>query len=202
MNIPFGLPAKKETATKKKEVTVRTDVLLEKRLEDYRDTLEHYKNFILEYSNKIISQGKSTSDNQLINEQTTMDITYLKEQEDKVVNLLNDLIRSLQEIKTEAIIKSLSSTESMSASLADMSLKLESLDKNVVNRLSELLLELQKQTFYQNNKNQTELVSYLDNLTLKVKKGHSFLWVLFTLNIFGLGVLAFLALYVLGILPF
>lgn len=213
MNLPFVLPARKDAASRKKEEPVKQgsslEQMLERKLEQYRDYLEEYKRCIGEYSAKLDSYEKSSSDNRLANAQTAQEINYLKEQEEKTVDLLYDLHRMAEEIKAETINRSQLGIESTTASLEDvkykledMKLKIEGLDKTVISKMSELLLELQKQTIYQNKQNHTELVSYLETLTQKVKKNQIILWISFILNIFGLGAFVLMVLYIMEIIPF
>jgi uncharacterized coiled-coil protein SlyX len=115
---------------------------------------------------------------------------------------LDTVDKQLDDMKTGVLAQSRMNLEGLSAAVADTNYKLDGLDKNVVNRLSELLLELQKQTLYQNKQFQTEQSAVIDKLSRSVKRGHTFLWLILILNIFGLGILTFLVLYVLEIIPF
>jgi archaellum component FlaC len=213
MNLPFGLAVRKETAPKKKEEPLHQEhaleQMLEQKLDQYRAILEEYKRCIMEYAVKLESYEKNSSDNRLVSKQTAQDINYLKEQEEKVVEMLFNLSKMAEEIKAEASTRSQAGLDSISISfenirqkLEDTKLSLDGLDKNVVNRLSELLLDLQKQNYYQSKQNQTELVTGLDTLTRKVKKNQTLLWISFILNIFGLGAMALLILYIMEIIPF
>lgn len=213
MNLPFVLPARKDAAPRKKEEAVKQgsslELILERKLEQYRDNLEEYKRCIGEYSAKLDSYEKSASDNRLAYVQTAQEFNYLKEQEEKTVDLIYDLHRMAEEIKTEINNKSQSGIENTTASLEnlkfkmeDLKLKMDGLDKTVISKMSELLLEMQKQTVYQNKQNQTELTSYLETLTQKVKKNQILLWISFILNLFGLGAFILMVLYIMEIIPF
>ena len=195
MNLPFGLPAVKEIGLKKRDGTMASTALYERKLAEYRDTLENYKKCILVYSGKLEGFDKRTIDNQLSIVQTALDLTYMKEQGDKTVDLL-------EEMKEGPLNKSLLQMESLITTMVETNIKLEGLDKNVVNRLSELLLELQKQTVFQNKQVQTELITGMERLTKTVKKGHVLLWFIIIFNVLGLSGLAFLVLYVMEIIPF
>jgi hypothetical protein len=195
MNIPFGLPSAIEIGLKRRDSSAEAAALYERKLADYRDTLESYKRCILEYSGKLEGYDKRSIDNQLSIVQTALDLTYIKEQGDKTYDLL-------EEMKEGPMNKSLLQLESLITTLVDTNYKLEGLDKNVVNRLSELLLELQKQTVYQNKQLQTELLERVEQLTKSVKKGHSLLWFVIVFNLLGLSALAFLVLYIMEIIPF
>lgn len=209
MNLPFGLPNLKDTTGKRKEDYSEAAALYERRLADYRETLENYKRCILEYSGKLDNYDKRSMDNQLSIVQTALDMTYLKEQGDRTAELLNsincltdEMKKQLEEMKTGPVAKTSVSVDSIAASLMETNYKLEGVDKNAVNRLSELLLELQKQVMYQNKQLQMELFGGMDKLSRSVKKGHTILWFVLAFNIVGLSALAFLVLYIMEIIPF
>jgi chromosome segregation ATPase len=209
MNLPFGLTNMKDTFGKRKEESTEAAALYERKLAEYRDALENYKRCILEYSGKLDGYDKRSMDNQLSIVQTALDMTYLKEQGDKTAELLNDVnrlasetSRQLEDMMTGPVAKTSASMESLAASILQTNYKLEGLDKNVVNRLSELLLELQKQVMYQNKQLQAEAMDSIDRLTHTVKKGHAILWFVLAFNLLGLSALAFLILYIMEIIPF
>lgn len=194
MNLPFGLPNLKDTVVRKKDDTAEATVLYEHKLAQYRDALENYKKCILEYSSKLESYDKRTLDNQLSIVQTALDITYLKEQGDKSIELLENM-------KVGQLNQMLSNLESMVSVVLDTNYKLEGLDKNVVNRLTELLDEQQKQAAFLNKQRQIELLEDNEKLVKTMKRGHILLWLILVFNIFGLSALAFLILYIMDIIP-
>lgn len=209
MNLPFGLPNMRDASGKRKEESAEAAALYERRLAEYRDTLENYKKCIMEYSGKLDNYDKRSMDNQLSIVQTALDMTYLKEQGDRTAELLDsinrltdEMSRQLEEMKTGPLTKTSVSVDSLAASMLETNYKLEGLDKNVVNRLSELLLELQKQVILQHNQQQSQVLDSIDKLNRSVKKGHTLLWLLLVFNILGLSALAFLVLYILEIIPF
>lgn len=214
MNLPFGLPAYKVTVGKQKDESAT--VHYERKLAEYRDILESYRRCILEYSRKLDGYDRRTKDNQLSIVQTALDLTYLKEQGDKTIEILEN-------IKLDPINNSLNNLDAISTTLTDSSYKidvlgrsldnmmksmnsldssLEGIDRNVVNRISELLLELQKQTVYQNKLLNTDMVNNIDKLSKSVKKGHVLLWFILIFNLFGLSAIAFIVMYYLEIIPF
>ena len=195
MNLPFGLPTSIEIGRKKRDGSSEATVLYERKLADYRDTLKYYKRCILEYSSKLEGYDKRTIDNQLSIVNTALDLTYIKEQGDKTYDFLKDMTEG-------SINKSLLQLESLITTLVDTNYKLEGLDKNVVNRLSELFLELQKQSVNQNKQLQEELIAEVEKLSKSVKKGHALLWFVIVFNLIGLSGLAFLVLYVMDMIPF
>jgi hypothetical protein len=209
VKLPFELPLIKEGAAKKKEESAQAAAMYERTLSEYRDTLENYKRCVQEYVSKLEGYDRQNMDNRLTKVQAALDMTYLKEQQDKSAGRVEDLSRQLEslsnqvsDMKTTVVNKTLASLESLSALEADTNYKADSLDKNVVNRLSELLLELQKQTLYQNRQLQAEVLTNVDKLTKTVKRNHTILWVLIAFNILSLSALIFLVLYILEIIPF
>lgn len=194
MNMPFGLPVVKEIGIRKRDDQGEATAHYARKLSEYREALEIYRKCILEYSQKLEGYDRRSIDNQLSIVQTALDLTYIKEQEDKI-------FESLEEMKQGTFAKTLSQMESLLSAILDTNYKLDALDTNVVNRLSELLLELQKQTMLQTKQMETEVAANLEKLTKSVKKGHGLLWFLVVFNILGLGGLAFVILYVLEIIP-
>ncbi|MDD3173068.1 MAG: hypothetical protein PHF63_05330 [Herbinix sp.] len=195
MNLPFGLPHRKQTTIRRHDETAQTNTNYDHKLAEYRDALESYKKCILEYLGKLDNYDKRSLDNQLTFVQTAIDITYLKEQGDKSFELLEDM-------KVGVLQKLLTNLESMATTVLDTNNKVDELDKNVVNRLSELLLELQNQSFNQSKQLQGEMLTEIGVLKTKIKKNHILIWLLFIFNLIGLSGLAFIILYVMGIIAF
>lgn len=185
MNLPFGLPIIKETHKKKDD-----NVIYERKLEEYRNALENYKRCIIEYTGRLDHYDERYLNNQLSIVQIALDITYLKEQEEKTIELLED-------IKSEVLSTTQTNLENLTTAVLDSNYKLEGLDKNVVNRISQLLFELQRQTLEQNKNNQMEITADFEQLNCKVRKNHSLLIWLFLFNILGIGGLVFIALYLM-----
>lgn len=196
MNLPLGLSALLEIGIKKKEGAAEVAATKQDDIqEEYRNVLDSYKKCILKYSDKLDDYEKKAIDSQLSTVQTAMDLTYLKEIGDKMVE-------TLSEIKDGPSSKTLTELEGLTASLVEANYKLEGLDKNVVNRLSEMLEELQKQSVFQNKQIQTELFTSIEGLTKSVKKGRALTGFLFFFNILSLSGIVFLILYILEIIPF
>ena len=193
MNLPFGLPAK--DLGKRKEGSLEAAALYEHKLADYQHTLENYKRYLTESLSKQDSEERRYVDSQLSLVQMALDLTYLKEQGDKLTELL-------QETKQGPITRTLSEIEGLITAIADTNYKLEGLDKNVVNRLSELCIELQKQTSVQMKSNLSELTIKLELLEQKAKRSNALLWFLFIFNILSLSGIAFLIVYIFGIIPY
>jgi hypothetical protein len=199
MNLPFGLPAIKDTYVKKKDDSLEAAIMYEQKLAEYRDALESYKRCILEYSDKLNNYDRRTVDNQLSIVQTALDITYLKEQGDKSVELLEDM----KAVQLNSIISNL---DSLIKAIVDTNYKVDGLDKNVVNRLSELMIELQKQILQQDKQLsaqlQSQLTADIEALSRNVKRNQALLWFLFAFSLLGMSGLAFMILYILEIIPF
>ncbi len=194
MNLPFGLPNMKETIVRKKDETTEAAALYERKLREYRDTLEIYKNCIEEYSGKLEIIDKKTLEEQLSLVQTALDITYLKEQSDRSFEMI-------EEMKQETLTKFQTTLEGLTTAVLDANYKLEGLDKNAVNRLSEFMMEMQKQSAGQSKQWKQELQEELEIVHDKVKKNHSLVIFLIVLNVLGLSGIAFLVLIVMGAFP-
>jgi hypothetical protein len=194
MELPLGVPDPKETEAPKKEEIDETQLQYERKLTEYRDTLENYRKFILEYSGKS-DHDRRTTDSQHTVVQTALDLSYLKEQQNKLIGLLEDM-------KNGPVSLTASNLEGVVKAVLDISYKLEGVDKNVVNRLSELILELQKQTLYQNKQMQSELLNDMEEVNRNVKRNNSLLWFIVIFNILGLSGIAFMVLYIMEIIPF
>lgn len=194
-NLPFGLSVLKDTAARKREESSHTSEQYEHKLAEYRDALENYKKCILAYAGKLENYDKSNLDNQLSVVQTALDITYLKEQGDRLIELL-------EEIKTDKLDKTLANLEHLITAVLDTNYKMEGLDKNAVNRISEVIVELQKQTSSKNYEQHAELERDIDILNSKVRKNNVLLWFLFAFNILSLGGLVFVILYIMKVIPF
>ena len=191
--IPFGMP--KSSSEKTTELSTEALIRYEQKLADYRNTLEKYKRCILEYSGKLDGFDQRSMDNQLSIVQTALDLTYLKEQGGKQIEALNEL-------KANQVNKVQVQLENLVASLIDTNFKLDGVDKSIINRLSEIQLELQKQILFQNKQLNSELAASVDKLTKSVRTNRAVLWFMFTFQIISLGAIAYLILYNLDLLPY
>lgn len=237
MNLPFALPVIKETGSKKKEDYTDAVVQYERKLAEYKEVLETYRKYIREYSIRLEGYERKFRDSHLDNIQSALDMTYLKEQGDKTVEILHQLKavsgKRPPDINLDQITKSLAETDkkldalendlktreenlsSLSKSMLTMAISLDNmdkrmdtlsgnvdgLDKNVVNRITEFLLELQKQHIHQNGQLQAEVVADVEKLNQTVNKNKVLLWFILIFNFFGLTSIVFLVLYYLEIIP-
>ena len=110
-----------------------------------------------------------------------------------------ELGEDLNQVKINIILLEL---EKLKIGLEAAGENLEGLDKNVVNRISELLIELQKQNTIQMKQYQADLATDIYALDRRVRRGHALLWFVFVFNLIGISGVAFLILYVLDIIPF
>lgn len=223
MNLPFGLPIIRETPSKKRGDLVEVTALYERKLAEYSDSLELYKKCIIEYASKLDTYDRRSMDNQMAIIEAALDMTYVKEQGEKALGLID-------EMKTGSLEKALLSMDKLVLTIADTNYKLENIDKtvelldksmnsidnnvegmakdfegvdkNVVNRLSELYLQVQKQTMFQTKELQTELITGISKLHKSVKRGHTLLWLIFICNFLGLCGAAVYVLYYLEIITF
>ncbi len=195
MNLPFGLSGAKDLGGRKKEEVQEVTAIYERKLAEYRDTLEFYKKWLLEYTGDMEGRQRKAMEQSLTNIQAALDLTYLKEQGEKNMELMSELSK-------DAVGKLLSELELIKINIAETEGQLEGLDRNVVNRLSELLLELQKQTNAQNQQCQADLASQVEQLKKRVGKGQALLWFLFIFNLISISGIAFLILYILDLIPY
>lgn len=195
MNLPFGLPTVKELGLKRKEEAMEVAALYEHRLAEYKITLESYKKYIEENLGKQEAEDRRPIEDQLSIVQMALDLTYLKEQGEKLSEQLNEMEKG-------SVTKISSELESLVTALVDTNYKLEGLDKNTVSRLSELLVELQKQSTFLMKQNQTELLSGMVSLEKKVKRNSVLLWFLLSFNLLSLSGIVFVILYIFELLPY
>ena len=195
MNLSFGLPNSKVRGNKMKENAKEITSSYDHKLADYRNTLESYRKWLLEYSDRCEEYEHRIGVHKLNGVQTAMDLTYIKEQGEKTIELMEDL----NKVKIGAVMLEL---EKMKAVLETTGDNLDGIDRNVVNRISELLIELQKQNTFLYKQYQDECFSGLNALDRRVRKGHVLLWFVFVFNLISISGIAYLILYVLDILPF
>jgi hypothetical protein len=201
-------PATKSTAASKNEQTVR----YEQKLAEYEGVLEKYLSCIDNYSERLEELSRKPaekSENQLSLIQAAVDLTYIKEQGKEIRGLVEELRDSSDSRNLEQFNKILAQgnkaaeqQESLLTTLIDTNYKLEGLDKNVINRFTDIQVELQKQTLFQYKQNQMELQTRLENLTKAVKRNKLLLWLVFLFQFLGLGAMAFIILYLLEIISF
>lgn len=195
MNLPFGLSNMRDMGNKMKDEAKEITATYEHKLAEYRDTLENYRKWLIDYSDRNEEYEHKRGGRKLNDIQTAMDLTYLKEQGEKTMEFIEDL----DKIKINNIMLEL---EKLNLLLVAANESLEGVDKNIVNRISELLIELQKQSLLQIKQNQENLSTEIFTLDRRVRRGHALLWFLLVFNVIGISGIAFLILYVLEMIPF
>ena len=190
-----GTQGTREASIRRRDVGIVATVKYEKKLSEYRDTLENFKKCILEYASKLEGFDKRTIDNQLAIVQTALDLTYIKEQGDKTMDMLEDMSISQS---SKVIIQ----IENLMAAIIDTNYKIEGLDKDVINRLYAIVSELQKQSMNQYKEMQIGFTEQINRVEKKVKSSKAVILFLLFLNFIGLGGIAFIILYLLEIIAF
>ena len=194
MKLPFGLPQRYGNKARQQNESRELIAFYERKLSEYSDALMKSDQCTTKNIEKLEEYHNSFKDTQLSNVQMALDMTYLKEQDDRLIDLIQH-IRTDSEHVEEGL-------ESITAILKKVEGNVEGLDKNAVNRLSELYLELHKQSLEQNRQLQSELTINIDRLNKRVKRGNILLGLFMTGSLLACGVVAFLVLYYLELLPF
>lgn len=204
---PFSLPVNKDTLVKRRELDNSSAQKYELQLTEYREMLERYKRCIVEYADKLEGLDNRAIDQKLTIMKTTLDLTYIKEQTDKTIELIEKMRTdentksSEQENRTlTQVNKLLEQIEGLSTAVIMMNDKIEGLDKNVVNRLSDVIIELHKQTLVFYKQSNQELQENLNNLAKSVGRSKLILWFLFFFQLIGLGAFAFIIMYLLELI--
>lgn len=198
MNLfPFTVPGLKDsTIIKKREIDQVAATKYREKLAEYRETLESYKKFIEEHNKKQYYSSKSSLEHNVTYVQLSLDLTYIKEQGDRILEQLEDM-------KNQQNNYILIQIENLMAAIVETNLKLEALDnKNMVGHLTEILMELQKQSLYQLRQVETGLWNRMDHLEKSIKGSKRLLWFLIILNFIGIGGLTFTILYILDVISF
>lgn len=199
---PFGMQDK-EARTRKRE-TMDRSAGKDQILAEYRDLLDRYRACIAEYSGIYDEISKKAVDNRLSTVQLAVDITYIKDMLEKLAGLLEEARAEADNVPVGKLMaqndKLLGQIESLTASVIETHYNLDGVDKNAVNRLSDILLELQKQTLYQYKQSMADIQDNLEKLKKSV--GHNRVWgvLSFVLQLIGLGGIVFIILYLLEII--
>lgn len=163
--------------TRKETVQRRKDNDMDlSRLEDmlagYQRLLADYRKCIREYHNRLEDKDRDTQDEIIANVQAALDLACIKEQSEKTGGLVEGLNKQMEGISSQLL--------DIKSDLAQKSEE----------RLDSLSLSL------------AEVTATVDRLSRSVKRGRAINVFLLILNILGLGMLAFILLYSLGIIPF
>jgi len=145
---------------------------LEDMLAGYQKLLADYRKCIREYYNRLEDKDRDTQDEIVANVQAALDLACIKEQSEKTGSLVEGLNKQMEGISSQLL--------DIKSDLAQKSEE----------RLDSLSLSL------------AEVTATVDRLSRSVKRGRAINVFLLILNILGLGMLAFILLYSLGIIPF
>jgi methyl-accepting chemotaxis protein len=183
---------------------MRKKDLHEKKLSEYSRLLDRFKECISEYTGIYDEISKKAADSQLTSVQLAVDITRIKDMIKKLASLLEEAsdkadYESIDKL-TAQNDKIMEQIESLTASIIEVHYKLEGVDKNAVNRLSDILIELQKQTLNQYKQNMAEIQESYEKLRKSVVKNRVWGVLSFVLQLIGLGGIAFIILYLLEII--
>lgn len=189
---PFPTVTTRSSNLKKRENDTEKH---QNRLAEHKRTLEEYRKYISEYSDKIADFDKKAIENQISIIQTALDLIYIKEQGNKTIELIEEL-KTLQQNKNQEYL------DNLMAAIVDTNYKLEGLDQTVANRVTDMLLELQKQAVMQQRQAQFELSVSVDKLTGSVKRAKALSWFVLIFNLIGLTGIAFIILYLFDMIPF
>lgn len=201
MNLPFGLATMKEMVQKRKEDEKEIN-RLEDMLENYQNILESYRKCIIEYLSKM-----DVKEGQPVDMRNISEIAYLKEKSEITANMIESLNSQLEsinnqfvEFKSDIEQKTMDRLENLSSSLAETNSVVSKVDKNVSNRISELLLDFQEQMFFQTQQQLSEMMTTVNKLSKTSKRGQIIKIIMLLLNILAIGMLVFLSLSELGII--
>jgi len=135
------------------------------------------------------------------------EIAYLKEKSEITANMIESLNSQLEsinnqfvEFKSDIEQKTMDRLENLSSSLAETNSVVSKVDKNVSNRISELLLDFQEQMFFQTQQQLSEMMTTVNKLSKTSKRGQIIKIIMLLLNILAIGMLVFLSLSELGII--
>ncbi|HKL80051.1 MAG TPA: hypothetical protein VJ888_06410 [Mobilitalea sp.] len=204
---PFVTPNNKETGAKKRNNESQSAVRYEQKLAEYSEALDQYKKCIQEYSIRLEDFNKKPAESKYFVSQAEPELAFIKKQGDSMLELLAEMRAESDSKASEQANKLVQSNkvieqqqESLTATLIDTNYKLEGLDKNVIGRISEVLVELQKQNLYAYKQNHAEMQANLDRISKAVKRGKVLSWFMFAFQVLSLGGIAFIILYLLEII--
>lgn len=225
MNLPFGIFNSRSFNERINAEKTQSMQKYEQKLEEYRQALESYKRYFIENSSKLEGMDHRFVDNQLSLVQTALDLTYLKEQGDRQLEAIEELksgqygklsdqvknikfeqadeiLERLEELKADQTNKVLARIQELTETLIETNCKLEGFDKSIINPLTDLIMQTQKQSMLQNKQLNMELAQKVDKLSNSVKRNRILIWLMLIFNFACMGAMAFLILYELNILPF
>ncbi len=193
---PFGMQDK-DARTRKRDA-------YEQKLSEYSKLLDKFKECISDYFGIYDEMSKKAADNSMSSVQLAVDITRIKDMLKKLAALVEEAAYNSDNTPFDKLTaqndKIMEQIESLTASVIETHYKLEGVDKNVVNRLSDILIELQKQTLNQYKQNMSEIQENVEKLRKAVVKNRVWSILSFILQLIGLGGIALIILYLLEII--
>lgn len=192
---PFGIGGIRDTDRRDKEASLKEAALLERRLAEYREELYRFNHCLDGYAQMLDEYGKVLPESTDKLSAAGIDAAYLKEQGERALKLLEEM----QE-ENVSMNKIPATLDSLSITMAVLGDSIKGMDRDIVNRLSEQMVELQKQSLFQYNLQNTEHNDELRSLKKKVQGGNRLLWVLFILLLINMTALAYILLKDLGLL--
>jgi len=145
---------------------------LEDMLVEYQDVLENYRRCIREYYSRLENRSRESQEDVIASVQAALDLACIKEQSEKTNGKVEELNTQMELINNHLMDIKAGYAQKSAEKLDLLSLSLEELSVTV------------------------------DRLAKRVKRGRAFNAFMLVLNILGIGMLAFLMLYLLEIIPF
>ncbi|NLJ96950.1 MAG: hypothetical protein GX321_07315 [Clostridiales bacterium] len=171
----------------------------------YKDLLHRYKQTLERYMQNLPPTQEPRREGHM----STSQLSQLKDQNERILLLLEELKNRESEIMSELDNNILNSSkkiveqmDNLLATNIETNYKLDELDKRVVSNVTANFVELQKQLLYQLNEKQAQLFESNQILHRKIRTNRVLLWILIIFQTIGLGALAFIILYLLGYIYF
>lgn len=188
----FPLSRKKDNSNPAKD---RDDMQVAR----YKELLNRYIKTMEEYTQRLRFMDNRPNDTQVSFVQTAMELTKINNQSEEILLILEEIKQKgngwSQEQSEEVLEqgrKAIDQIESLMATIIETNYKLEEMDKALINNLTSLLYQIREE---QNILQEKHL-----KLHKTVKGNRGFLWMLFIVQLIGIGGLAFIILYLLGYL--
>lgn len=180
-----------------------------RQLEQYKEILKMYKQCMEEYIQRLSLVEIHPGSGQTSPVQTAMQLSQIKNQSEEILMLLEEIREKddslLEEQNEEAFNqgkKVLDQIESLTATMIETNYRLEEMDKRLINNLTSTLSEMQQQMINQSSTKLAEIQESHLKLQKKVRGNRGFLWLLFVMQLIGLGALAFIILYLMDYIYF
>lgn len=193
----FPLSRIKENADQAKE---RNDI----RLAQYKEVLKRYKQSLEEYTQRLRQLESQPEGSQICHVQTSMQLSQIQNQNEEILIILDDLKQKggdWSQAQNEEVLslgrKTVDQIENLMTTIIETNYKLEDMDKRVMNSMSSIISEFYNQLIYQIREENEIIRDSHIKLEKKVRGNRGFLWILFFLQLIGLGGLTFIILYLM-----